>query len=822
MDDEQKYIDNRVNQQVILFSFIDELQNGYMRARKNQPQKKYGSRFEKQTQKKKHKNTSIVLKEDLTSLSKNTSMDAKNSPHNIKIQRDLDVGNIYYSLQDLNVFLNGLDPLILSMLQPYIRFTKEHKGKKYVLDLENANRASLRSFISGSRKGKGSIGSKREVPGGFGIKDFDLEYLVNKESKYLFNLYKMHVDFFFGSQEDMQANIGTVEDPYSPLDVLIAFPDDVKRFQMAPGMVSNNEVSNAYKVSIEVGYHVEPFAKPENAGRVNVRDEIFKNFRRNNGIDFAKFKEIIHRLRFKIEGQVYKWDPKFDENGNINFGFDFFGYDRGVGASSSSNVLLLNSYLEDYKKLVSQENAVDRNGMSQKEKKESKDASDAKINKEKSNWKKISVRNPYSFISFAYGIRVMRIEKEFLSKSPSNITIFRKGLKDIRREYIVHDQGADFENLYDFKKIMNDSKRGRHITVERKGSFLRELGDDEYLTDYVEIPYFFVGELLHYISWVASANLTEEIESDGSKQSFLPPGSFVEFVLGRIPISVSTGFGLSENKGVPVNKRKFLEVNIGAIPISWDLFLNWWHEKVNSSQNFMYKLEEFLQDFFGYFLGIVLQSKDEFHLSDVEIGTQVVMMDAETGKEPQPNKPKKLSYYIYENSFQDRSPLKFYIGNRRGMAKKFNFSVEDDQHLNSYMMATAVEGESPDNNLQTQRAMYNVDIELFGNTILQPGMMIEVVPTIVGSPLQKQNNFKNLYDLGIGGYYNVVSAKVSLKDGIFITNIHAKYYGKPFNKVEELKSLFFSALKQASARQKIKEDLKNVVRTIASSFESSN
>lgn len=769
-------VENRISQQNLLLAYCDRLELDYYKSyTAGEQQEKYPK---------------IILVDDMSLTAYGQSEQFKNTPHHIKKSRDEDAGKVYYSYEDLNIFMNSLDPLALSMLQPYIKFTKVYKGKEYVLDLEDANRATLRAFLSGKERGVGSIGHKKEVPGGFGIEKFDLEYLVNKESKYLFDLYKIHFEFFFGSMEDIQANLGTEDNKYSVLDVLIAFPDDVKKFQMAPGLVAETDVSNAYKVSVEIGYNIDGFEDiKDDKSKVMVKQEWYNILKRNNNIDFNKFRELIKKMRFKIDAQVYKWDPKFTEDGNIRFQFDLFGYERGLGSHPASNVLLDNSLLDDYVKLSKDVKNLTKEEAAKKDEKEKNDKAQKKVNVEKYKLKEIALKSPFYFSGFTGKNWEMQIDSAALTGGIDTFSFFGVDELTVKNNNVPP---TDNVFVYDFASIMNKNSRGSELQVdiEKKG-FIERFKDKrgrlftDLNEDTVNIPYFYLGDLLKYISMVSSANLTQPVfmgANQTSPDSFLPPGSYVEFVLGKVAIYLP---------GISGSRRK-KDISIGAIPVAWDLFLDWWYKKISSRPNLIYKLEEFLQDFIGYFFSEVLTTKDEFGLSDIEIGSHVT---ATLINHFNSNSQKKVSYYLYQNSLQDRYPMRFFIGNRRGMMKTCEFAVEDDQHLNSYMMASAVEGTLPDNNLQTQRAMYNVNIELFGNAIMQPGMLIEVVPTIIGAPLGNMNKFQSLYDLGIGGFYNIVSSKITLDQGTFNTSIHGKYYGKPMDGMRAHDEFYFSGMK---------------------------
>jgi hypothetical protein len=68
---------------------------------------------------------------------------------------------------------------------------------------------------------------------------------------------------------------------------------------------------------------------------------------------------------------------------------------------------------------------------------------------------------------------------------------------------------------------------------------------------------------------------------------------------------------------------------------------------------------------------------------------------------------------------------------------------------------------------------------LFGNSIFQPGMTVEVVPSIVGVPFSDTATMRNIYDLGIGGLFSVTATKVVLRQGNFETQLTTRWLSKP-------------------------------------------
>ena len=82
------------------------------------------------------------------------------------------------------------------------------------------------------------------------------------------------------------------------------------------------------------------------------------------------------------------------------------------------------------------------------------------------------------------------------------------------------------------------------------------------------------------------------------------------------------------------------------------------------------------------------------------------------------------------------------------------------------MTNTGDSGETPN-----YRPMpYNVDIEMFGNSIFKPGMMLYVDPMMVVSAAPGAT-FDAIRGMGIGGYYTVIKVSSAIESGKFSTDV---------------------------------------------------
>lgn len=109
----------------------------------------------------------------------------------------------------------------------------------------------------------------------------------------------------------------------------------------------------------------------------------------------------------------------------------------------------------------------------------------------------------------------------------------------------------------------------------------------------------------------------------------------------------------------------------------------------------------------------------------------------------------------------------FHVGEDSGIIREIKFSKEDNPALDSANIIKA-------NNSEGQkiiRQIYQADIELFGNTIFSPGQLIHVAPTYPGGRLKN----KTLYQIGLGGYYRIISIENFIQNGKFETRLKTKW-----------------------------------------------
>ncbi len=797
---------HRISVQEILLMYANKLADGYSKA----PQ------------------TSVYKEKFLFRVQKKRSTE---SPTTYIMAREKEAKRIAYDAKELQEFVNGFDNLSISLLQPYIMFEKyshEH-DKTFYLNLNEANAASFRSFLDGSLSGRGTIGfENRKNPGGFGIKSLDLEYLANEKSGYSFNHYKLDLEVFCASMEDLLANLGSDVNPYTLLDVLIAFPNDIKKFlEDVQNGSGSGELSSAYKTVLELGYNIQESPKefilkqraaqtPWKKKPVTISHDypastkledknyseqaklLIQQYGAKTAENEKEFAERMKGLRFRVFLTPYKWTFDVQEKGNISLKIGYFGYDNLVGSKMGSNVMAtvdeVKKFQAQYKKAAPTKPTVNdaRSAKELEEAKKQAEKDKAKDEAEKSGYlkslrPKILIR-PYldlglmerSFdlvVDYAalsvqktdseFGKKIAAVRAEIMEKFGS--TAFMSAFDKMYKSYRVTPK-EKWERDFDFEDVLKsagslritnkhyageDQSTKRTVTVtDKEGATTESTVTDSLYISY--IPYFYLGDLLAVLSVFSAQNLVDSGE--------FPSGTHVRFITDNITFPA------------PWNEDSKITINISELPISWDFFMEWWRRKVLEKSNLVYKLEEFLQEFLGHFVQSLFKKTDAPNSTTVKIGAHCIVMDIDSETIPG---AKHITYYLYHKEDEKDPVVRFYIGNARGLVKNVQFEIMDDTYLSSANMQWAAEDSVPDNNLQFQRAIYNCSIAMFGNALFQPGMTVEVVPSIVGVPFTNTPTMRNIYDLGIGGMFAVTSTKISLRQGNFETQLQTRWVSKP-------------------------------------------
>ena len=109
-----------------------------------------------------------------------------------------------------------------------------------------------------------------------------------------------------------------------------------------------------------------------------------------------------------------------------------------------------------------------------------------------------------------------------------------------------------------------------------------------------------------------------------------------------------------------------------------------------------------------------------------------------------------------------------YLGEEKGLVKNIKFSREDNQQLDS---ANVVAANRKEGKAGIIRQIYQLKMQMFGNTIFSPGNLVHISPTYPGSRLPNST----LYKVGLGGYYFITKVSSRVEQSGFTTDIEAKW-----------------------------------------------
>ena len=258
------------------------------------------------------------------------------------------------------------------------------------------------------------------------------------------------------------------------------------------------------------------------------------------------------------------------------------------------------------------------------------------------------------------------------------------------------------------------------------------------------------------------------------------------------------------------NANPTVLVHMADLPISMNLFIQFFNERVVARSRTEWPLKTFLREVFSYLVypsigaGCAARNRtsrpniDIMHISAYgdENDEDRVGAGRITDHEIDPVtvysgrlSDRKLFHYVIlqannfnsagRNAMEPESPewdaeegiFWLNIGNPRGIVKEIKFKKTDQPGLRESRMER--EGTI---GLGQLRDKYDCDITLFGNSLFQPGQIIYVNPTVIG--LQAPGFATRLSTvLGIGGYHQVISVDNAISDTTYETILNTKWVG---------------------------------------------
>jgi len=108
-----------------------------------------------------------------------------------------------------------------------------------------------------------------------------------------------------------------------------------------------------------------------------------------------------------------------------------------------------------------------------------------------------------------------------------------------------------------------------------------------------------------------------------------------------------------------------------------------------------------------------------------------------------------------------------FLGRDNGLVKTINFSKADQKYLEEVNLTKS----NPNTKLELFRRIYNIQVELFGNSAFVPGQMVYVNADSISK------NSSTALSLGLGGYYVITEVSNSFEGGAYNTSFKAIWVG---------------------------------------------
>jgi len=318
----------------------------------------------------------------------------------------------------------------------------------------------------------------------------------------------------------------------------------------------------------------------------------------------------------------------------------------------------------------------------------------------------------------------------------------------------------------------------------------------EEVVDNIIIPFMFLGDIL-------------EIALDSLSPIYNP-------ILYDKNMKIFVGDVIFYN---PVEKARY-SINMADIPISLEVFKEWFVQFVYAKQRVIYPVKEFITDFMenviyelfkpgGCFLNVPKRrlkvAYNSFSFPTVDEGKDSLnpngkkrMMVDEVHKNKKyaldnPSPPDMTRYYQYmliygadvesynfvadyERDLKIGIPW-IHLGRDRGLVKSVSFARTDLPYLRESRISQG------DTTFAKLRERYTATIKMIGNNIFYPGSYVFINPSTMtlGSV---QNSSELARTIGLVGYYMVTNTSSEIGPGSFETTVNALWVAGGFKEDE--------------------------------------
>lgn len=121
-------------------------------------------------------------------------------------------------------------------------------------------------------------------------------------------------------------------------------------------------------------------------------------------------------------------------------------------------------------------------------------------------------------------------------------------------------------------------------------------------------------------------------------------------------------------------------------------------------------------------------------------------------------------------------------GASTGLVKKINFDKQDMPELNASLIHKAYVEQKGESTLL--RGVYRADVEMFGNTLYELGSIVYIHPYLPGFSTDISVAEKQILDLGIGGYYTVISVNHNIDLSTYTTKLKLVWNSRGVGKLD--------------------------------------
>jgi hypothetical protein len=738
-------------------------------------------------------------------------------------------GDPFPTEQELMAFTEYLTPLHISMLTPYATvfkaraiggLTKETCDYKLHMNEPNfyaeGNEQIKFKFKDSTdlaeRKLEAFFRGERETLGGYGIKKISMKQLTSPQSGFSYTSYDVQASFYFQSYEEFVRTryYDKSGNPYNLANVLIGFEKEIKNANGEP---------MTYVSVIEIGYSIE---RP-------VIDAFFADI---PGVDVNRIPRILDMLKINVALQPYNYTINPNEDGSIEVVIQYRGWNESMlQKPAMADLLSFPEYMANMAK------------------------GEWSIEKRKQVAKDIEIHRYTNLMNIMFKDRAVLfaiIEDKFLRDFQGTIDSFVKGsqasatlIDDIQKrkekatsgigEMVLSGAEAlvgginmsvpkvpvfSFDGDFDPAAVFNEfttetisdaanRKGAQKREGEAKQAQIKKADDDRLDTggkaqhwgidmpgESRKVPFFFFSELIT----AATKKYLDNMRQHMPGFRFTADVDFGEIRIINPLQPLTNG-----------SQPNFIHLNLGDLPIAYDLFTVWWNRQVVQASLDQYMYLEFLQDVGSNLLMNILNEPEFFDWKGIYTRLGIAASEAQNFRINmypsvffyEKNGQKYVHFYLYvytddtnEKYLQkkrtnskptdnERGIWWFTIGTDRGMLKRVKFEKSNNPTLRSSLASKAYQAADEKKEFDIERRMsqlreiYNCSLTTLGNGWLCPGKLICVQPSVlgVGNVVDPKNDYLNY--IGIGGYYYITSTEISFSPGGLETNVAGIWSGRP-------------------------------------------